>query len=135
MSFQENIQNKMYQNLGKLFFAVAMADKNVRPREVTALRQAVREQWLDVDDTEDEFGTDAAYQIEIVFDWLQNEESDGENYFMEFKYFFKEHRSLFTKRIREQIYKTARAIAVSFAGANKSELVLLSKLKLLLQQE
>ncbi len=135
MSYQENIQNKMYQNLGKLFYAVAMADKNVRPKEVTALREAVREQWLDVDDVEDEFGTDAAYQIEIVFDWLQNEESDGDTYFKEFKYFFKEHRSLFTKKIREQIYKTARAIAISFAGANKSELVLLSKLKMLLKQE
>ncbi|WP_299535885.1 hypothetical protein [Ulvibacterium sp.] len=135
MTYQESTQNKMYQNLGKLFYAVAMADKNVRPKEVATLREAVREQWLDVDEAEDEFGTDAAYQIEIVFDWLHNEESDGDSYFKEFKYFFKEHRSLFTKRISEQIYKTARAIAVSFAGTNKSELVLLTKLKMLLEQE
>ncbi len=131
----ENSKNGMYQNLGKLFYAIAMADKNVRPKEVTALQEAVRKQWLDVDDVEDEFGTDAAYQIEIVFDWLQNEESDGDTYFREFQDFFRENRSLFTKRICEQTYKTARAIAVSFAGANKSELILLSKLKMLFGSE
>jgi hypothetical protein len=135
MLYPENRKNGMYQNLGKLFYAIAMADKNVRPKEVTALQEAVRKQWLDVDEAEDEFGTDAAYQIQIVFDWLQNEESDGDTYFREFHDFFKENRSLFTKRIREQTYKTARAIAVSFAGANKSELILLSKLKMLLGRE
>lgn len=135
MLYPENKKNGMYQNLGKLFYAIAMADKNVRPKEVTALQEAVRKQWLDVDEVEDEFGTDAAYQIEIVFDWLQNEESDSDTYFREFQDFFKENRSLFTKRIRGQTYKTARAIAVSFAGANKSELILLSKLKMLLGQE
>jgi len=135
MNYSEHSINAMYQNLGKLFYAVAMADRNIRPDEVMALREAVREQWLEVDDVEDDYGTDAAYQIEIVFDWLQNEETEGGTYFKEFTEFFKKHPSLFTKKIRLQTYRTAYAIAISFGGTNKSELVLLSKLKILLELE
>jgi hypothetical protein len=53
-----------------------MADKKVKPVEVETLRQNLRKYWLSVDDMEDEFGTDAAYQIEIVFAWLQSEEGE-----------------------------------------------------------
>ena len=129
----QKLKNRLYQNLGKLFYAIAMADKNVRPIEVKKLREAVKEWWLAVDDVSDEFGTDAAYQIEIVFDWLQEEEKEGEAYFKEFTDFFKEHETAFTPKIRELIWNTADTIAASFAGKNKSELILLAKLKMLLQ--
>jgi len=67
----EKIGNEFYQSLGKLFYAVAMADKNVRPVD--------------------------------------------------------------NKHIKQLIFKTADDIASSFANKNKSELILLAKLKLLLQ--
>lgn len=57
----EKIGNEFYQNLGKLFYAVAMADNNVRPIEMKRLRKYVRQHWLDMDEIEDEFHTDAAY--------------------------------------------------------------------------
>ncbi len=41
------------------------------PVEIERLKEDVRKYWLTVDSIEDEFGTDAAYQIEIVFNWLQ----------------------------------------------------------------
>jgi len=130
----EKIGNELYQNLGKLFYAVAMADKKVVPEEVEKLKEAVRKYWLQVDDIEDEFGTDAAHQIEIVFDWLQNEEKDGEHYFREFTDFYKEHPSKFNDKIKQLILRTAYDIASSFAGRNKSELILLAKLKMLLEK-
>lgn len=129
----EKIGNEFYQNLGKLFYAIAMADKKVVPEEVEKLKEDVKKYWLQVDDIEDDFGTDAAYQIEIVFDWLQKEEKDSELYFDEFVDFFKEHPSKFNDRIKQLIWRTADDIAFSFAGKNKSELILLAKLKMLLK--
>ncbi|MFS4491276.1 hypothetical protein [Maribacter sp. 2308TA10-17] len=129
----EKIGNEFYQSLGKLFYAVAMADKNVRPIEIERLKEDVQKYWLPVDAIEDEFGTDAGYQIEIVFDWLQQEEKEGNTYFQEFVDFYKEHPGKFTKAIKQLIFKTADDIASSFANKNKSELILLAKLKLLMQ--
>ncbi|RDY58452.1 hypothetical protein [Flagellimonas nanhaiensis] len=128
----EKIGNEFYQSLGKLFYAVAMADNKVRPVEVTRLRKYVRQNWLDVDDYEDEFNTDSAYQIEIVFDWLENEEKDDEEYFSEFKEFYKEHPKKFTPELKSLILETAEAIASSFAGKNKSEMLIIFRLKQLL---
>ena len=125
----EKIGNEFYQNLGKLFYAVAMADHNVRPIEVKRLQKYVRQHWLDVDDIEDEFHTDAAYQIEIVFDWLDGEEKEGEEYFEEFKEFYMDHHEKFPETIKELIVETAESIAASFAGKNRSEMLVIFKLK------
>ena len=125
----EKIGNEFYQNLGKLFYTVAMADNNVRPKEVQRLREYVRQHWLEVDKFEDEFHTDAAYQIEIVFDWLDEEEKDGEEYFKEFKEFYMEHHEKFPETIKKLIVETAESIASSFAGKNRSEMLTIFKLK------
>lgn len=132
MPFNEVIGNEFYQNLGKLFYAIAMADKKVVPEEIEKLKNHVRKHWLSVDEIEDEFGTDAAYQIDIVFDWLQQNEKDSRYCYDEFADFLEEHPKRFNPKIKELILETANAIAASFAGKNKSELVLLAKLKLLL---
>ena len=131
MVHSEEIQKELYQNLGKLFYAIAMADKNVRPVEVEKLRESIKEYWSGLDEAEDEFGTDASYQIEIVFHWLQEEEKDGKIYFDEFQDFYKDHKGFFTPEIKSLTWKTADRIACAFAGKNKSELIFLNKLKLL----
>lgn len=129
MKQSEEIGRQFYQNLGKLFYAIAMADKNVRPKEESRLQQDVRKYWLEMDDLNDEFGTDAAYQIEIVFDWLKNEEKDSETYYEEFEDFYKEYPSKFDAATRSLILRTCNDIASSFAGRNKSELILLARLQ------
>lgn len=125
----ERIGNEFYQNLGKLFYAVAMSDNTVRSAEIERARKYVRQHWLDVDPVEDEFQTDAAYQIETVFDWLDEEEKDGTEYFEEFKDFYKEHPEKFTPELKALILETAESIASSFAGKNRSEMMVLMKLE------
>ncbi|REE07745.1 hypothetical protein DFQ09_11175 [Winogradskyella pacifica] len=122
---------QFYQILGKLFYSIAASDGNVRSIEFDKLKVLVKEQWLDVDDFEDTFGTDAAYQIEIVFDWLnEDEELNAKVCFDDFINYKKSQSHLFTKDIRRLILKTAAAIAYAFSGINKSELTLLAKLDL-----
>jgi len=134
MKNTQKTMNGLYQNLGKLFYAVAISDGNVHAKEWEKVKEIVKEDWLYVDDFTDNYGTDAANQIEIIFDWLLEYEKTSEVCFEEFKEFYKEHPHAFSKTIKTLAKKTANAIASSFSGKNKAELVLLAKLHLLLKE-
>ncbi len=121
-----------YQKMGELFYAVVAADNVVRKEEYESLKKIVAEQWKNLDSFEDSFGTDAAYQIEVVFDWFDYEQLDAKDCFDSFADYKKEHPQFFNKDRKELIWKTATAIATSFSGANKSELIMLATLKRLL---
>lgn len=124
-----------YQKLGKLFYAIAAADNDVREAEILKLHEIVKSKWLPVDDTEDNFNTDAAYQIEFVFDWLNNQgQLNAEACFKDFIDFKNEQKHFFTEPIKNLIIKTAHAIANSFSGKNKSELIMLAKLDIELKK-
>jgi hypothetical protein len=117
-----------YQQLGKIFYSIANVDKTVSPDEITQLKEIVKTEWLPLENTFDSFGTDSAYQIEIVFDWLVENNWTTDDALFDFESFKKEHPSLFTPAVNNLILKTAKAIAASFFGKNKSELVLINQL-------
>jgi|SRR5690606_6130638 len=123
--------NELYQNLAYLFYAVAMADHNVHRKELEKLNELVKEHWLEVDDIEDAYGTDAAFQIATVFDWLVDQEKNGNEAYEAFEEYYLEHKLLFTPTVKNLAMATSRAIAASFSGNNKAELVLLGRLELL----
>jgi len=125
--------NGLYQNLGKLFYAMAISDGSIHVKEWDKVKEIVKEDWLYIDDFTDRYGTDAANQIEIVFDWLVEYEKSSDACFEEFKDFYKEHPHAFSEEIKVLAKKTAGAIASSFSGKNKSELILLAKIELLLK--
>ena len=131
MLASQKIGNEFYQNLGKLFYAVAMADRSVHIKEVEKLRIFVRQYWLDADTIEDEYGEDAAFQIETVFDWLLEYEKTSEECYTAFKEFYRDNSGKFTTYIKVLVLDTANAIASAFAQKNKAELILISKLQLL----
>lgn len=128
---KKKLGNELYQNLGKLFYAVAMADHSIHVKELDKLNEVVKDYWLDVDDVEDEFGADAAFQIETVFDWLLEYGKDTEEIYEEFEQFYTEHQILFTPKVKQLVMSTSRTIASAFAGSNKSELILLGRIQLL----
>lgn len=131
----KNLNIHFYQELGKLFFAIAAADNDVRTAEIIKLHDIVKNKWLPIDETEDDFHTDAAYQIEVVFDWLNNQdELNVEACFNDFVNFKNNQKHFFTEPIKKLIIKTAHEIANSFAGKNKSELIMLAKLELELKK-
>lgn len=134
MNATENIGITFYQNLGKLFYAIAAADNVVRKSEYESMKKIVKSEWIKVDDVVDEFGADAAFQIEIVFDWMDYETPNAESCFKEFESFFTENKSLYTDSIKQLIWDTANAIAGAFAGKNKSELMMLGRLQLIFEK-
>jgi len=124
-----------YQQLGKLFYSIASADKNVQKEEVAQLKKLVKIQWVPQEESLNEFGDDAAYQIEIVFEWLMANEWHIRNVIPDLKNYKKEHPSIFTSQMNALILKTAHAIAASFSGEQKLELDLINELTEILIQE
>ncbi len=124
-----------YQQLGKLFYSVASVDKTVHEDEMEQLKEIVKKEWLPLENSFSEFGDDAAYQIEIVFDWLVENDWNIGKIIPDFEIFKKEHPHLFTPQVNELILKTAKAITNSFSGKNKPESVLIDQLRGVLYQE
>lgn len=134
LSQSEAVSNQFYQMMGHLFFAVAIADKSIHSKEIDTLKKIIREKWLTLDETEDEYGSDAAFQIESVFDGLLEFERQSKECYDAFEEFYQQHYSIFTPGVKALILETANAIANAFAGKNKSELIILGKLNLLFQE-
>lgn len=135
MKTKKKMTLKFYRNLGKLFYAIAATDGTVRPIEIQKLKAFVKKHWLDIDDIEDVFGVDAAYQIEVVFDWLNyDEEIDVNACYNDFVSYKNEKSHLFTDKVKKLILKTSSAIANAFSGINKSELMLMAKLDMELKK-
>ena len=122
---------RFYQNLGKLFYAMAAIDNKVRNEELNQLIAMVRNEWLTSKVIIDISKNNAQDAIINTFKWLHNDKKyDAEACYESFLTFKKENEQLFTPKIKSLILKTARAIASAFAGVNKSELILLTKLNL-----
>ena len=124
-----------YQQLGKLFYSAASVDNTVHEDEMVQLKEIVKKEWLPLENSLSEFGDDAAYQIEIVFDWLVENDWNIGKIIPDFEIFKKEHPHLFTPQLNDLILKTAKAITNSFSGKNKSESVLIDQLRGVLYQE
>ena len=66
LSKKQSLTEEFYSSIGKLFYAIAASDKVVRTEEIRTLKELVKEKWVPVDNTTDEYGTDEAYKIENI---------------------------------------------------------------------
>ena len=136
MNLEDHTTYRFFQNLGKLFFAFASVDNNVREEEVKAVQQLVRKYWLDEDIINTISKRDAEDAILITFDWLcKDNDYNAEACYDSFVSFKKQNESFFTDSINSLILKTVGKIAASFSGQNKSELILLAKLNIELKKD
>lgn len=126
-------QSLFYQNLGKLFYAIAAADKVIREEEVKNLKHFVNTEWLNLGGVKDNSEVDAMRQIKITFEQLATQTQNPNDSMADFKLFKKANENLFTDDVKQLIWKTANAITKSFSGRNKSELILLAELGIILK--
>lgn len=126
---------KIYEQLGYLFYAIASADKHSRPKEFEILKQDIIKEWIPLESSTDEFGTDAANYIYFTFDNLLDQEADPEEAFASFKEYFELHANAFDDTLRKRIEKTAFHMAKAFTHKNKTETKILKDLKKLLHSK
>jgi hypothetical protein len=124
-----------YHKLGYLFYSVAAADGNIAKEEKEALHKMVVEDWLDLESTRDEFGSDNAYQIEVLFDFLAEKDFPSDRAYEVFEHFFKTNLEMFSEDVVDRIYHTSDRIASSFHAKNKAELNALTRIHLLIGRE
>lgn len=133
METSEKTIAHFYEHLGRLFYAIAAVDGRVQNKELAVLKRLVKQEWVPNDHRPDAFGSDAPFQIEYVFEWLNEEHSNARFSMDQFADYFASHRELFPADVRQRAWKTADAIANCFAGRNKAELVILDHLQKILQ--
>ncbi len=124
----------LYADLGFLFYSIAASDGKVSPPEMDKLKQLVKDQWMPLESSRDELGTDAAHYIDISFDYALEEGMDADVAYDRFADYFRQNKTQFDPSLRRMIFETAAAIAGSFAGNNKTELVRLGQLELLFKE-
>jgi hypothetical protein len=117
----ETNYQQLYQHLGHLFYAIAACDGKVRPGESDRLHDLVDQYWMPLEGTVDEFSTDAAHYILIVFDHLLAESVPPSVAFEVFADYYRHHPNVFTIAIKHRISDTAGSIAHAFRGINEGE--------------
>ena len=122
------------KNLAKVYYAIAASDKKVHETEMRSLKKQIRTSWTNLYDQKTNLQFDPLYQMELEFDRLVEEQPDPDKCFNDFVNYKLVNQEHFDQSIKELIWKTANAIALAFSGKNKSELILLTKLKMNLQQ-
>lgn len=120
---------RIYEHAGYLFYSIAAADGAVKDAEIGKLKDLVTKEWLPLEDSTDEFGTDSAHYIFITFDNLLDRSIPADEAFSTFKDYFNFHHAAFSYPVRKIIYTTASAIADAFAGKNKAESEYLKELR------
>ncbi|WP_241480651.1 hypothetical protein [Psychroserpens mesophilus] len=118
---------EFYQQLGKLFFAIANADNSIRNEELKRLEEVLKTEWTDLNQVD----TVAKNTIIETFKWLESDhEYDSDTCYTSFVNYKRAHESIFDNDIKSLIMKTAAKIASSYNSQNKSELIMLANLDL-----
>ncbi|MBK9380165.1 MAG: hypothetical protein IPN39_02390 [Chitinophagaceae bacterium] len=120
---------RFYKELGNLFYAIAAADKKIRPEERNILHEEILYAWKHHDHSMDRFGSDRAFLIEFEFETMEDEFETAENAFLSFVRFFKENENEIDIANRIKIFNSARHIAESVRKINADELGYLLRLK------
>ncbi|AXG70757.1 hypothetical protein KORDIASMS9_03003 [Kordia sp. SMS9] len=119
-----------YQHLGKLFYAMALADKKIKKEEFQAMKKEIALLSLSENYTITDAEIDIEHHITSTFKILYFEKATSQACFDDFVTFKRKYESLFTPSIKKAILKIAGKILASFSNVNKSELMLLAKLSI-----
>jgi hypothetical protein len=123
---------QLYKELGNLFYAIAAADKKIRPEEKRTVHDEIMYTWKHYENSLDRFGSDRAFLIEFEFETLEDESVSAETAFLLFETYFRKHETEFDSSSRIRIFNSARHIAESVRKINHDELHYLVRLKSLM---
>lgn len=112
---EEVLPNHFSDLLGKLFFAAAFADKEIRPEEIEKMNELIETEWKNT-------------RIQDAFYNCVNMNYDRRKAIDELRIHLEQYPELFSRTISQKIIDTAYTIADASSGTNKSEIIYLSQL-------
>ena len=124
---------KVAEAIGYVVYAVASADKRVSDEEKQVIEQYLRENLKMLVHPEDPTGTKSVEIILKKMDFLHQEKMKSEKAFEGFSERYKADKKLFSVEIKQLIMDLCIKAAVAVNRMNKSELVVLSQIELLLK--
>ena len=125
--------NNFYKELGNLFYAVAKSDDKIKPDEKKKIEDLIEFNWKHLENTHDEFGTDASYIILFEFETARDQGMTTEEAYNFFAEYFRDNENALDDALRKRIFESCRQIADSYRRINARELELLEKIQDLLQ--
>lgn len=114
-----------YAQLGAIFYAIAKADNKVHPDEEVEISIQLMEHF--------DFTNEQENEVKEAFNNCKKSKKNSLEIIKEFEAYYNQNKNLFSKPIKHQILDSAFHIASAHAERNKSELVLLYKLKEILE--
>lgn len=119
--------------IGYVVYAVASADNHVALEEKKIAHDLINEHWTLLADNEDPFGVRALDFVDKIIVSFDEDQLDSENAFYSFKEIFEEQKNDFTPEIKQFILDLCIKVGSTFNQMNKSELILLSRIEILLK--
>ena len=118
---------EFYKSLSYLFYSIAASDKNIVSKEKRKIIELVEKYWsVKKDDL------DSKTLIYSELKKLIGSKFNKEIAFDNFKDYYQNNSAVFSFELRKNIMDSAYEIANAFAKRNKSEVIILSKLHLIL---
>ena len=115
-----------------LAYAVASADQHVNDTERKAIHSFIDEHWQLLADEEDPFGARTLDFVDKIIPALESNHMSSEEAFTHFKEMFEAKKELFSTELKTFIIQLCIRTGAAFNQMNKSELVLISRVELLL---
>ncbi|QHI35640.1 hypothetical protein IMCC3317_09860 [Kordia antarctica] len=134
MDSKQHLAISFYQHLGKLFYAIALADKKIKKVEFEVMKKHISLLNMEENLIAIDIKINIEHQITSTFNMLYFEETDAQTCFNDFVTFKRTYESLFTASLKNTILKIAGKIASGFSNINKSELMMLAKLSIELKK-
>lgn len=117
-----------YQELGKLLYAIAMADGEIQKEEREKIHEMVTKRLAPIESSTDQAGTDAAYITEFEIDFLEEFAEDLETAYESFADWYSFNKSDFSQELKDVTVELAEEVAKAFGGVDPKEKELLDKL-------
>ena len=118
-----------YKELGKLLYAMALADKTITKEEKEEVSKQIAERLLHKEVDADQFGSNEAWITQFSFDTTEEVGGGGEEAFEEFLTFIKQYRNELTEQEIEICYRLSEHVANAYRHVNKNESKMLISLR------
>ena len=118
-----------YKELGKLLYAMALADNSISKEEKEVITKQIAERLLHKEVDTDQFGSNEAWITQFSFDTTEEAGESADETFEEFLTFIKQYRNELTEQEIEICYRLSEHVANAYRHVNKKESKMLSSLR------